>query len=50
MRLKVHSCKLYNNKCMVASIQITNTELFAFIAALVYFIEQKSFVFKKKSQ
>ena len=33
--LKVPSCKLYNNKYMIASTQITNTEIFAFIAALV---------------
>ena len=32
--LKVQSCKLYN-KYMIASIQITNTEIFAFIAVLV---------------
>ena len=28
--LKVHSCKLYNNKYMIASTQITNTKIFAF--------------------
>ena len=33
--LKVHSCKLYNNKYMIASAQITNTEIFAYIAVLV---------------
>ena len=33
--LKVQSCKLYNNKYMVASTEITNTEIFAFIAVLV---------------
>ena len=27
--LNVQSCKLYNNKYMIASIQITNTEIFA---------------------
>ena len=31
-RLKVQSCKLYNNKYMIASTQITNAETFAFIA------------------
>ena len=34
--LKVLSCKLYNNKYMIASTQITNTEIFAFIAVLVF--------------
>ena len=29
--LKVQSCKLYNNKYMIASTQIKNTEIFAFI-------------------
>ena len=33
--LKVHLCKLYNNKYMIASAQITNTEIFAYIAVLV---------------
>ena len=27
-------CKLHNNKYMIASTQITNTEIFAFIAVL----------------
>ena len=30
--LKIQSCKLYNNKYMFALTQITNTEIFAFIA------------------
>ena len=34
--LKVLSWKLCNNKYMIASTQITNTEIFASIAALVY--------------
>ena len=34
--LKVESCKLYNNKNTIASTQITNTEVFAFIAVLVF--------------
>ena len=33
--LKVQSCKLYNNKYMIASTQITNTEIFVFIAVPV---------------
>ena len=35
IHLKVQSCKLYNNKYMIASTQITNTEIFAFISVLV---------------
>ena len=33
--LKVQSCKLYKNKYMIASTQITNTEIFAFVAVLL---------------
>ena len=33
--LKVQSCKLYNNKHMIASTQKPNTEIFSFIAILV---------------
>ena len=51
--LKLKSCKLYNNKYMIASTQITNAEIFAFIAVLdfkllsrkVLFIDRKD---KKK--
>ena len=34
--LKVQSCKLYNNKNMIASTPITNTEIFASLAVLVF--------------
>ena len=34
--LKVQPCKLYNNKYMTVSTQITNTEIFAFVTALVF--------------
>ena len=34
--LKVQSCKLYDNKYMITSTQITNTEIFTFIAVLVF--------------
>ena len=34
--LKVQSYKLYNNKYMTASTPITETEIFAFIAVLVF--------------
>ena len=35
IRLKVESCKLDNNKYMIASTQITSTELFTSIVVLV---------------
>ena len=34
---KVQSCKLYNKKYMIASTQITNITVLAFIAVLVFF-------------
>ena len=34
--IKVQSCKLYNNKYMITSTQMANTEIFAFIAVLVF--------------
>ena len=34
--LKLQSCKLYINKYMIASTQIKNTEVFTFIAVLVF--------------
>ena len=34
--LKVQSCKLHNNKYTIISTQITNTEICAFIAILVF--------------
>ena len=36
MHLKVQSCKLCNSKYMIASTKVTNTEIFAFIAVLVF--------------
>ena len=35
-KLKVQTCKLYNNKYMITSTQITNTEIFVSIAVLVF--------------
>ena len=32
----VQSCKLCNNKYMIASTQITTTEIFAFITVIVF--------------
>ena len=34
--LKVQSCKLYNNKHIMALTQITNTKIFAFKAVVVF--------------
>ena len=34
--LETQSCKLYNNKCMIPLTQITNFEIFTFIAVLVF--------------
>ena len=49
--LKVHSCKLYNNKYMIASTQITNTEIFAFIAVLGFkLLSRKVFFINRKER
>ena len=42
---KVQSCKLYNNKYMIASTQITNTEIFAFVAVLVFKLLSRKVLF-----
>ena len=46
--LKVQSCKLNNNKYMIASTQITNTEIFAFTAVLVFTLLSRKILFIKK--
>ena len=46
--LKVQSCKLNNNKYMIASTQITNTEIFAFIAVLVFKLLSRKVLFINK--
>ena len=43
--LKVQSCKLYNNKYMIASTQITNTEIFTFITSLVFKLLSRKVLF-----
>ena len=43
--LKVHSCKLYNKKYMIASAQLTTTAIFAFIAVLVLMILSSKVLF-----
>ena len=48
--LKVQSYKLYNNKYMIPSTQITNTEIFLFIAVLVFKLLTRKvlFIHRKK--
>ena len=41
--LKVQSCKLNNNKYMIASTQITNTEIFGFIVLLLCKLSSRKF-------
>ena len=43
--LKVLSCKLCNNKYMIASTEIANTEIFAFMAVLVFKLLNRKFLF-----
>ena len=45
VELKVQSCKLYNNKYMITATQITNTEIFVFIAVLVYKLLSRKVLF-----
>ena len=46
---KVQSYKLYNSKYMIASTQITNTEIFAFVAGLVFkLLSRKVFFVNRK--
>ena len=48
---KVHSCKSYNNKLMIALTYITNPKSFAFIAFLVCkLLSRKEFVYKQNRQ
>ena len=44
-KLKVQSCKLYENKYMITSKQITNIEIFAFIAVLVFKLLSRKVLF-----
>ena len=43
--LKAQSCKLYNNKYMIALTRITNTEIFAFLAVLVFNLLSRKVLF-----
>ena len=46
--LPLNSCKLYNNEYMIASTQITNNEVFIFIAALVFKLLSRKVLFLNK--
>ena len=46
--LKVQSCKLYKDKCMVAPTQITNTQIFSFLAVLDFKLLSRKVVYKQK--
>ena len=46
--LKVQSCKLFNDKYMIASTQITNTKIFAFIAVLVFTLLRRKSLFMNR--
>ena len=48
--LKVQSYKLYNYKYMIVSTQITNPEIFAFVAVLIFKLLGRSFVYKQRRQ
>ena len=49
LNLNLQSWKLYNNKYMIASTQITNTEIFALIAVLVFKLFSCKVLFVKRS-
>ena len=46
--LKVQSCKLYDNKCIIALAQITNTETFTFKAVVVFKLLNHEVLFTNK--
>ena len=46
--LKARSCKSYNNKYMIVSAQITNTEIFAFITVLDFKLLSRKVLFINK--
>ena len=43
--LKGKSCKSYNNKYMIASIQITKTKIFTFISVLIFKLLSRKVLF-----
>ena len=46
--LKVQSCKLYNNKYVIALTQITNTDVFGFMAVLVFKLLSRKILFIRR--
>ena len=46
--LKVQSCRLYNNQYIITSTQITNTEIVAFMALLVFTLLSHKVLFIKE--
>ena len=49
--LKVQPCKFYNNKfIMIASTKITNTDIFEFIAVLVFKLFSSKFLFINRKE
>ena len=48
--LKVQSCKLYNNKYIIALTQITNTEIFAFKAVVVFKLLNHEVLFTNRKE
>ena len=48
--LKVQSCKLYDGKYMIASTQITNAEIFALIAVLVFKLLSSNILFINRKE
>ena len=48
--LKVQSCKLYDNKYMTTLTQITNIEIFVFIAVLVFKLWSRKILFINKKE
>ena len=45
LNFKVQLHKLYNNRCMITSTQITNTDIFALIAVLVFKLLSRKILF-----
>ena len=44
-KLKLQTYKLYINKYMIASTQVTNTEIFGFITALLFTLSSRKMLF-----
>ena len=48
--LEVQSCKLYNNKYIIALTQITNTEIFAFKDVVVFKLLNHGVLFTNRKE